>query len=65
MLTHPKTEKPAPYSLHNMFNALFLPQSPFFINPKPQDGQPYPNLHVAQFFNLESRKISSAYPKTA
>ena len=49
---------------------FFFIKNPFFFNPNLKTLNTYtdlhhPDLHSAQFFSLESHKISSAYTKTS
>ena len=51
-----------------MLNALFLPKNPFLTQISKRSTHTdlhHPPLHLAQFFSLESLKISSAYSKTS
>ena len=61
---NPKQQKPTLYSLYSMLNAHFYQKNIFFTQiskrSTPADLH-HPDLHLAQFFSLESPKISSAY----
>ena len=51
-----------------MLNALFLPKNPFLTQISKCSTPTHlhhPDLHLAQFFSLESLKISSAHAKTS
>ena len=68
---NPKQQKPIPHSLSSMLNAHFYQKkkkNPFLTQiskrSTPTDLH-HPDLHLAQFFSLESFKIFSAYAKTS
>ena len=51
-----------------MLNALFYQKNPFLTQISKRSTHTdlhHPPLHLAQFFSLESLKISSAYSKTS
>ena len=66
---NPKQQKPIPHSLSSMLNAFFYQNNPFFLTQISKRSTPtdlhHPDLHLAQFFCLESLKIFSAYAKTS
>ena len=65
---NPKQQKPIPHSLSRMLNALFYPKNPFLTQISKRSiptNLHHPDLHLAQFFSLESLKIFSAHAKTS
>ena len=66
--TNPDQQKSTLHSLYSMLNALFYQKNPFLTQISKRSTHTdlhHPPLHLAQFFSLESLKISSAYSKTS